>query len=561
MAAGGGVAPLLVRGATVLDGTGTDGVAADALLRDGVVAALGPGLPREPGVAVVDGTGLVLAPGFIDMHSHSDLYTLVPAAGGLRVGDDPKLLQGVTAQVFGQDGISMAPVGDHDVDAYADYVAGLDGFLDPAAWTWRGVGEYLDTLRRRSATRVAGLVGHSTVRRLVMGMEARPPRPEELEAMRAAVDRAMREGALGLSTGLVYAPAAYASTDELVALAEVVAQHRGRLFIHVRNESHLVLEATEEALEVARRSGVHLHYSHIKTAGQANWHRVGQMLEMIDDYRRRGVVVTCDIHPYVAGSTTATVLLPPWILTDGPPGALRQLADPAVRARVRTQLLEDTTSWDNWWVFSGGWDGLRIAGVSQGSPNTALQGRPLGQLIAAAGVTDPLGPAGFDVLFDLLVQERLQMSLISFNNIEGNIARFIGQPFCSVGSDALVNPGGHPHPRLYGCFPRVLRAFVREQGVLSLPEAVHAMTGRAAAAIGRPELGRVAVGAPADLVLFDPQTVADRATYEAPRTPPTGIQQVWIGGRTVAQAGRVLAPAPDQPSAPALPVGSGEGRP
>ncbi|HUY61396.1 MAG TPA: D-aminoacylase [Candidatus Dormibacteraeota bacterium] len=553
--------PVLVRGTTVLDGTGTDGVAADVLLRDGVVAALGPALPKEPGAVVVDGSGLVLAPGFIDMHSHSDLYTLVASADGLRVGDDPKLLQGVTTQVFGQDGISMAPVGDHDVAAFADFVAGLDGFLDPAAWSWRGVGEYLDTLRRRSTTRVAGLVGHSTVRRLVMGMEARPPRPAELEAMCAAVDRAMREGALGLSTGLVYAPAAYATTDELVALATVVAGHGGRLFIHVRNESHLVLEATAEALEVARRSGVHLHYSHIKTAGRANWHRVGQMLEMIDDYRRQGVVVTCDIHPYVAGSTTASVLLPPWILADGLPGAVRQLADPAVRARVRTQLLEDTTSWDNWWVFSGGWDGLRIAGVSEGSSNTGLQGRPLAELIAAAGVADPLSPAGFDVLFDLLAAERLQMSVISFNNTEGNIARFIGQPFCSVGSDALVNPGGHPHPRLYGCFPRVLRTFVREQGTLSLPEAVHAMTGRAAAAMGRPELGRVAVGAPADLVLFDPLTVADRATYEAPRTPPTGIQQVWIGGRTVVRDGRVLAPTPDQPMAPALSAGPGGGRP
>ncbi len=557
MAAGDAVAPLLVRGATVLDGTGTDGVAADALLRDGVVAALGPGLPREPGVAVVDGTGLVLAPGFIDMHSHSDLYTLVPSASGLRLGDDPKLLQGVTTQVFGQDGISMAPVGHGDVAEFADFVAGLDGRLDPAAWTWRTFGEYLGALRAHSTTRVAGLVGHSTIRRLVMGMEARPPRPEELEAMCAAVDQAMREGALGLSTGLVYVPAAYATTDELVALASVVARHRGRLFIHVRNESHLVLEATREALEVARRSGVHLHYSHIKTAGQANWHRVGQMLEMIDEYRRDGVVVTCDVHPYTAGSTTATVLLPPWLLEDGHEAAIRQLAAAEVRARVRSQLLTDVSSWDNWWVFSGGWEGLRLAWVADGSANAHLQGSSLREVIAKAGVTEPLSQAAFDVLFDLLAAERLQMSLISFNNTERNIARFMGQPYCSIGSDALVNPGGHPHPRLYGCFARVLSSYVREQGILSLPEAVHAMTGRAAAALGFPERGRIAVGAAADLVLFDPQVVADLATYEDPRTPPLGISRVLVGGRTVVQDGRLVGPGLGHPAEEPLSGGLG----
>ncbi|MHB1893579.1 MAG: N-acyl-D-amino-acid deacylase family protein [Candidatus Dormibacteria bacterium] len=551
---------LLIRGVTVLDGSGDDGARADVLVEGGVVAAVGPGLASVPGSEVMDAEGLVLAPGFIDMHSHSDLYTLVPSDSGLRVGDDPKLLQGVTTQVFGQDGISMAPVGHGDVAEFADFVAGLDGYLDPAAWTWRSFGEYLAALRERPATRVAGLVGHSTIRRLVMGMEARPPRPDELEAMCAAVDQAMREGAIGLSTGLVYVPAAYATTDELVALASVVARHRGRLFIHVRNESHLVLEATLEALEVARRSGVHLHYSHIKTAGQANWHRVGQMLEMIDEYRRDGVVVTCDVHPYTAGSTTATVLLPPWLLEDGPQAAIQQLSSAEVRARVRLQLLEDVSSWDNWWVFSGGWDGLRIAWVAAGSPNARFQGSSLREVIAAAGVSDPLSPAGFDVLFDLLVAERLQMSLISFNNTERNIARFMGQPYCSIGSDALVNPGGHPHPRLYGCFPRVLSSYVREQGILSLAEAVHAMTGRAAAAIGYPERGRIAVGAAADLVLFDPQVVADLATYEDPRTPPTGISRVLVGGRTVVQGGRLLGPEMGHPAEEPLSEGPGGAR-
>lgn len=530
--------PLLIRHALVLDGVSENGAVADVRVRDGrIVAVEGSLTPGDE--EVVDGDGLVLAPGFIDMHSHSDLYSLVhDQADSAPVGDRPKLLQGVTSQVFGQDGISAAPVRDDDVEAYGRYITGLDGYLEPREWTWRGFGEYLSTLRASSSTRVAGLVGHSTVRRLVMQMEARPPKEHELDAMRAAVDTAMREGAIGLSTGLVYAPAAYAGTDELVALCEVVAAHGGRLFIHVRSESDRVLEATEEALEVARRSGVHLHYSHIKTAGRANWHRAERMLEMIEEYRAAGVRVTTDVHPYTAGSTTATVLLPPWVLEGGMDRTLVRLSEPAVRERLYRQVTEDTTGWDNWWVFSGGWKGLRLAGLAPGSRNDHLRGKSMHDVIVAAGVSDPNSSWGFDVIWDLLIAERLQVSLISHNNTESNVARFMAQPYCSIGSDALVNSSGSPHPRLYGTFPRVLGRFVRELGVLSLPQAVRAMTGRAAGILGRPGLGRIVPGAAADLVLFDPDRIIDRATYEEPRVPPLGIERVVVAGRTVVREGR-----------------------
>ena len=537
-------APFVIRGGTVVDGTGSDPRPADVAVDDtGRVHAIGVDLDAGEAVEVVDGAGLVVCPGFIDMHSHSDLYTLVREGSAAPIGDGPKLLQGCTAQVFGQDGISAAPVGEDDVEGYSAYIAGLDGFLEPARWTWRDFGGYLRGLREHSSTRIGGLVGHSTVRRLVMGMDARPPTADELAAMEAAVDQAMVAGALGLSTGLVYAPASFAATDELIALCRVVAARGGRFFVHVRSESDRVIEATEEVIEVARQTGVHLHYSHIKTAGRRNWPRADRVIELVDEARAAGITITSDVHPYTAGSTTANVLLPPWVLEGGRDAAIARLGDAAARARIREQLMGDTTSWDNWWAFSDGWDGLRVAAAKR---HPQMAGRSFAEIIAGAGVGDPLSAAGFDVIFDLLAVDQLAVSLVSFNNTEDNLARFLAQPYCTVGSDALVNPDGHPHPRLYGTFPRVLGRYARDRGVLSLTEAIHAMTGRAAEALGQPHLGRLVPGGAADLVLLDPATVADRATYDNPRLPPTGIERVWVGGRPVVTGGRL---APDVPPA------------
>jgi N-acyl-D-amino-acid deacylase len=527
---------VLIRGALLIDGSGADPTVSDVRVGPGgLVDAIAASITPAEGETVVDGDGRVLSAGFVDMHSHSDLYTLVrPAPGAAPLGDGPKLLQGCTAQVFGQDGISAAPVGEDDVEGYSAYIAGLDGFLPASQWTWRSFARYLAALRAASTTRVAGLVGHSTVRRLVMGMDDRPPTADELSAMQGAVAEAMDGGALGFSTGLVYVPAAYADTAELIALCSVVAAKGGRFFVHVRSESDRVVEATEEIITVAQRTGVHLHYSHIKAAGRRNWPLGERLVAMVDAAIADGVTITTDVHPYTAGSTTATVLLPPWMLEGGRDAALRRLGDPAARERARRQLLDDTTSWDNWWAFSDGWEGLRIAGLPAGV-RPELVGTSFAALVAPAG--DPRSPAAFDLAFDLLVEAGLAVSLVSFNNIEENVARFLAQPYCTVGSDALINPDGHPHPRLYGTFPRVLGHFVRQLGALDLPSAVTAMTGRAAAALGVDGIGRVEVGAPADLVLFDPETVIDRSTYTDPRLLPVGVERVWVAGRPVVTGG------------------------
>jgi N-acyl-D-amino-acid deacylase len=536
------VRPFCVAGATVVDGTGADPETADVVVgADGRIAAVGPAAASGAAAVAdtVDGSGLVLVPGFVDLHSHSDLYTLLrEREGEPPIGDSPKLVQGCTAQVFGQDGISAAPVSDGGLDDHRAFLAGLDGRLPDHAWTWRTFGDYLKAVRSASATRTALLAGHSTIRRLVMGGARREPTGSELAAMQEALAAAFDQGAVGFSSGLVYVPAAYATTEELAALCEVTASRELPFFVHVRSESDLVLEATDEVIEVAARTGCRLHYSHIKVAGRHNWHKAVALVDRVDAARSSGVAVSADVHPYVAGSTSAVVLLPPWVQEGGVDAAVKRLREPEVRARVRSQLMEDTTSFDNWWAFSDGWSGLRIARATRDD----LVGRSFTEVIEAAGEHDPHSQAAFDVVFDLLADERLAMSLVSFNNVEENVARFIALPYTSIGTDAVVDHGGHPHPRLHGTFPRVLGRYVRDLGVLSLVEAVEKMTSRAAAVVGwAGRLGAVKPGMAADLVLLDAERVADRATFESPWEYPVGIEGVWVGGRRVVSSGALVA--------------------
>jgi N-acyl-D-aspartate/D-glutamate deacylase len=358
--------------------------------------------------------------------------------------------------------------------------------------------------------------------------------------MQEALTRALDEGGRGFSSGLVYVPAAYATTDEVAALCEVVAARDLPFFVHVRSESDRVVEATDEVLEIAERTGCHLHYSHIKTAGRDNWHKASDLIDHIASAREAGVRVSADVHPYIAGSTSAIVLLPPWVQDGGGEAAVRRLSDPAIRARVRTQLLDDTTSWDNWWRFSDGWSGLRVAS----SRRPDLVGRSFADFISSAGIDDVNSQEAFDAVFALLVSEKLGMSLVSFNNVEDNVAKFMSQPYTSIGTDGVVARGGHPHPRLYGTFPRVLGRFVRELGALSLPEAIQKMTSQAARVVGwAGVIGEIRPGLPADLVMFDPDVIADRATFESPREHPVGIEGVWVGGYRVVSHGDLTAAA------------------
>jgi N-acyl-D-amino-acid deacylase len=521
------VRDILIRGAEVVDGSGAERKRADLWLSEGRIAALAPEIkaPRA-GIEVIDAGGLVAAPGFIDTHSHSDLMILANP-------DLPmKVRQGITLDVLGQDGISVAPVRDEDVEQVRRQLAGLLGNPDVPR-DWRSVRQYLTELDRGAAINTAYLVPHGAVRTLAMGTAARAPSQAELGRMVAAVGVAMEEGALGLSTGLIYPPCCYAETEELVTLCREVARRRGVFVVHMRSESDRVLEALDEMLDVARRSGVHLHISHFKIAGQGNWPRVDALLDKVTAAQAEGLRVTADQYPYTAGSTMFGAILPPFAHDGGVSATLARLASPDERQRMRATILDPAPSaWDNFWRWTGP-EGIVIADLPSGR-RPEVVGK---SVAAAAGGADPL-----EFAFDLLRDEEMGVAMISHSQGEAVVERILTQPYVNLCTDGLL--GGRPHPRAYGSFPRLLARYVRERGLLTLEEAVRRMTSQAADAMHLAARGRLAVGQPADVVVFDPNRVADRATFDEPVAFPDGIDEVIVASVRVIAAGQATGARP-----------------
>jgi N-acyl-D-amino-acid deacylase len=512
---------LLIRGGTVVDGTGAPGRRADLLVRDGRVAALESQLTVSGRAQILEADGLVVAPGFIDTHSHSDLRVLVEP-------DLPmKVRQGITLDVLGQDGISVAPVRDEDVPLVKKQLAGLLGDPDVPR-DWRSVADYLALLDRGASINCAYLVPHGAVRAGAMGLGARKPTADELAQMIAIVNRAMDEGALGLSTGLIYPPCCYADTDELVKLCGAVAQKNGVFVVHMRSESDHVLAAVEEMIDVGRRSGVHVHISHFKIAGRDNWPRVTSMLAKVRHARENGVRITADQYPYVAGSTMFGAILPPWAHDGGSDATLARLASADERQRMRAAMEKPgPNDWDSFWQWTGP-EGIVISDVPSGKRNDIV-----GSTVAEAARN--AGQEPIDFAFDLLLSERMGVSMISFSQSEEVVAAVMKEPYVNVCTDGLL--GGRPHPRAYGSYPRILGRYVRERKLLTLEEAVRKMTSQAADAMHLSDRGRLKVGQVGDVVVFDPETVVDRATFADPLQDSAGIVHVVVNGTVVIDAG------------------------
>lgn len=508
---------VLIRGGIVVDGTGAPARRADVLVRDGRIAAVKSEMTVDGHARVIDADGLHVAPGFIDTHSHSDLRVLVEP-------DLPmKVMQGITLDVLGQDGISVAPVREEDVGAVRKQLAGLLGDPDLPR-DWRSVADFLSLLDRGAGLNLAYLVPHGAVRAGAMGLGARKPDAAELGRMVAILERAMDEGALGLSTGLIYPPCCYADTDELVALCTAVAKKNGVFVVHMRSESDHILAALDEMIDVGRRSGVHVHISHFKIAGRDNWAHVEEMLAKVRAAQAAGVRMTADQYPYVAGSTMFGAILPPWAHDGGSEETLKRLASPDERARMRAAMEKPgPNDWDSFWQWTGP-SGIVIADVPSGR-RPEVMGKTVAEAAEAAG-KDPI-----ELAFDLLSSERMGVSMISFSQSEEVVARVMREPYVNVCTDGLL--GGRPHPRAYGTYPRILGRYVREQKVLTLEEAVRKMTSQAADAMHLPDRGRIAPGQAGDLVCFDASKVIDRATFADPLQAPSGIVHVVVAGVAV----------------------------
>jgi N-acyl-D-amino-acid deacylase len=490
--------------------------------------AVGPGLR---GRETIDCSGHVVCPGFIDTHSHSDVKVLADPALPM------KLRQGITLEVFGQDGISVAPVRDSERAVWKQKLSGLLGDFG-VDWDWTTTRHYLDRVQAaRPSPDFAYLVPHGAIRQVAMGGDDRPPSSDELARMQALLREGMDEGACGLSTGLIYPPCCYARTDELIALGLVLAQARKPLVVHMRSESDRILEAVGEMLTVARESGCAVQISHLKIAGRDNWGRAGEMIALVEGARAEGLAITADQYPYVAGSTLLGAILPPWAHDGGTSATLERLQDPAARSRMRAQMADRSPAdWDNFWKWSGP-EGIMIADIPSGRHADRL-----GRTLADAAATWQKDP--FEAAFDLLLEERMGVAMVSFSQDEAVVRRFLALPWVNACTDGLL--GGRPHPRAYGTFPRILGRYVRDERVVPLEEAVRKLTSQAADAFGFAGHGRVREGARANLVVFDPATVSDRATFEEPMQYPTGIRDVLVGGLPVVRDGEPTVARPGQ---------------
>ncbi|MFF0272398.1 amidohydrolase family protein [Streptomyces sp. NPDC004330] len=509
---------LVFRDAEVVDGTGDASYRADVAVEGGRIAAIvkegaAAGCLRPTARRVVDAEGLVLSPGFIDMHAHSDLALLRDP------NHSAKAAQGVTLEVLGQDGLSYAPVDDRTLAEVRRAITGWNGSGDDIDFDWRTVGEYLDRLDRGIAVNAAYLVPQGTVRMYAVGWEDRPATESELDHMRRLVAEGMEQGAVGMSSGLTYTPGMYAKDAELTELCRVVAGYGGYYCPHHRSYGAGALEAYEEMVRLTRDAGCALHLAHATMNFGVNEGRAPELLALLDEALDAGADISLDTYPYTPGCTTLVAVLPSWAGEGGPEAVLARLRDDATAERIRHHL--EVVGSDGCHGVPVDWDTIEISGVSHGS------------------LADWVGRRvdGWATARRLLLEDRLGTTILQHVGHEENVRTIMRHRVHTGGSDGILQ-GTKPHPRAYGTFPQYLGRYARDLGVLSLEECVAHLTSRPAARLGLRDRGVVREGCVADLVLFDPDTVAAGSTYESPRTLPTGIPHVLVGGAFVIEDGR-----------------------
>ena len=531
----------LIRNALIVTGDGeTEPHSGDLLIDGEAIAALGDVPPSDRAGAdrVIDAQGLALAPGFTDMHNHGALGGTRIGAKGIPVACENALLGGVTRRICGVDGLSPAPVAPEQRADYAETLRSLDGDIGEP-WPWSGVEEFYRWHRGRSLTDMGLYLGHSAVRRRVMGNEPRAARDSELTEMEAVV-RSEAPHTLGLSTGLIYNPAVFSDQHELTVLLRAFNSVKaGALFPHIRSESDNVLTALEEVVAVAVDAGGAYCNEHTKIAGSHNFDKLPRVEALLDS-AADSVPTLTNMYPYTAGSTTADGMIPPRFRTGSRAAFLARMNDSATRRAIWEWIRGDRTSWDNFAAFSGGLEGIQIAGVKEGVGD-ALLGQRLADVARAAGHADLDSLAAYEAVFDFLVANELDVTIITHYGNEPAMEAFFRRPNMAICTDGLMpGPGQQPHPRTLGAFPKALR-MAREMGI-PLKTIVHRMTAMPCAFLRLPS-PVLRPGADASLVLFDWPRVRERNDYENPTVPPEGIERVWVHGSLLLERGTFHVPA------------------
>lgn len=522
---------VIIRNGTVYDGSGSQPVTADVAIDDDRIAAIGS-LDDMRGKLEIDATGMAVAPGFINMLSWANVSLIV----------DPRsqsdIRQGVTLEVLGE-GSSMGPLNEKMKEEILEEQGDIQFDIE-----WTTLGEYLEYLEDRGvSTNIASFVGAATVRVNEIGYEDRPPTPDELERMRGHVRTAMEEGAVGLSSALIYAPGFYAETDELIEIAKIAGEYGGMYITHLRSEGNALLEGFEELLTIARTANIRSEIYHLKAAGQSNWHKMDQLIGLIEELRAGGLEISADMYTYVAGATGLDAAMPPWVQEGGLQAWKERLQDPAIRQRVIAEMTTPTTEWENLYLAAGSAENVLLVGFKNDDLKP-LTGKTL------AEVASMRGKSAEETALDLVIEDDSRVDTVYFLMSEENVMKQIALPWVSFCSDAgsLANEGvflkSNPHPRAYGNFSRLLGKYVREERVIPLQEAIRKLTSLPAGNLRITARGRLTEGYFADVVVFDPTEIIDHATFAEPHQYSTGMVHVFVNGTQVLRDGEHTGATP-----------------
>src|SRR5437868_3303425 len=522
---------LLIKGGTVYDGGGGEGRAVDVTVRGDRIAGVGD-FKSAKAKTVIDAKGLAVAPGFINMLSWSTESLIQDGRA------QSEILQGVTTEIMGE-GESMGPVNDrvreHQIREQTDIKYDI---------TWNTLAEYLQYLETHGIScNVASFIGATTIREYVIGFEDKQPTPEQLDEMRELVRKEMEAGALGIGTSLIYPPAFYAKTEELIELCKVAAKYQGKYISHIRSEGNQLLPALEELIRISREAGLPAEVYHIKAAGKKNWPLLDQMIARLEGARKEGLKITADMYAYAASGTGLDACLPPWTQDGGYPALFTRLRDKATREKIAAEVRTDSDAWENIYLSVGSPDKILLVGFKS-ELLKPLTGKSLAEVAKVRG-KDPV-----ETIMDLLVEDESRISAIYFEMSEENVRKEMTKPWISFGSDeASQAPEGvflksNPHPRAYGNFARVLGKYVREEKLVSLGDAMRRLSGLPATNLGLDRRGFIKEGMFADLVVFDPATIADRATFARPHQYAAGVKHVFVNGQQVLKDGEHTGATP-----------------
>jgi len=523
---------LLIKNGRVIDGTGNIWCKKDIGVSEGKIKSLG--CINGNAKKVIDVNGMIVSPGFIDLHNHSDMTILAyPNA-------ENSIMQGITTVVVGNCGVSMAPINSSHIDILKKYLSFVLVKNYDYKWDWQTLGEYYKKVEKQGISlNIAPLVGQGNIRLAVKGFDSSEVTKDEMNKMKMLLEQSIKDGVFGMSTGLIYPPGCYSTTEELIELGRVLNKYGLIYATHIRNEGKMLMESIEEAIKIAEECNVAVEISHHKSAGKANWGKVNASLRAMKKARNRGIEISCDAYPYPACSTTITSVLPIWMLDGGMGKMLERLKNKEIREAIKKEITEDTTKGENL-IKAVGWSGI-VIGECQSKKD--YEGKSLENILKEKNkFNDP-----FEGFFDWLIEIEGNAVVVVFAMDEDDVKTIISSPLSAIGSDSWsIAPiaGGKPHPRMYGTFPRVLGKYVREENLLTLESAIRKMTSLPATKIGLKKRGIIEEGYYADIVIFDPDNIKDKATYANPHQYPEGIKYVIVNGEIVVDNGEITGRKP-----------------